>query len=397
MSVWSFFESIWHSFLNDLEPANQFLATLPLLGYSIGVFAWIRHSYLGRNKNLSIELMEEKEAAQKWLKMHNEIALELEAEKRCNPTNWLPHASKILEDEGIANSLGYLRDEFTTAAPFISATCVKLGNHHLAVWPEQGPQHLIKAKDFFHISLLLNGTSVALDNKLKEIKFLLENQSDIPTEEFDNWNDLFTAYTSEGDSLSEVSVLNRKIVQLLDEQHSETALALSNQAVSIAQSLSIEHASEKLEAYYWKAHALHFVGMHTQGLELTDQILAEKEKLGWADSDNRAIYTRDLRVQIFDSLGRYQDALEETSELDQLVGEPDGKNGRTIHLKAWVLINNGRYVEAEVELKRVGPLLHDHYLTNSSPKILMADYLSEKINLKEIAKGLRRLEPSEAE
>ncbi|WP_417769400.1 hypothetical protein [Stappia sp.] len=381
MGFVEFFASVWVSYLTDLTPAEQVLAALTVLGPVLASLAGMRRYYLGANKNLAVELAEEKDASRRWLKKFNEAEAELASLKRGLPAFWMDVAGKERRDGNEELALGFLRDELRTIAQPLAEAADNLARHHVSMAFDGDPAHLSEARRHARLAVLHGGATPSREGLLSEID-LLAAASGIPTpREFTTWDDLHDAYPGSQDGLPALAALHTATFKQLEDGHYHVAGLINRRAGIIAERIGRPDHPGVLATRYLKARVLNHLGDYQPALAEIDALLPDQKRALPADDPNLLVTWR-LKARVLDNLGNHQAALAEVDAvlpLEEAALTQDHPNVlATRRLKARILNNLGEHAAALAEIEAFAPR-EEKALSPGHPGVLATRRLKAQV------------------
>ena len=346
MNAITFIENVSTSYLTDLSLIEQFLAAAPLASYLIIVVVAVKRHYLGKNKNLLLELEEEKDASRRWLKEYNEAASKLQAIEKRLPDSWLNRFKAERAEGNEERAIGFLRDELHCISKIIANASDELALYHVSASPSDTTRHLMEARRYCRLAMLHEGQTPGRQMLLDEIDSHIAGGSASATHSrFHSWDDLHDAFSSQDDSLNSVDILNDAITEKLDRGHYRSALALANRATIIAARSLPPNDLKRLTARHLKSRAFQYLGENQQAIDEIDAYLPTlQNELG--PSDGRVQATISLRVRAMGELAMYDEALQKIAEADLAA-----KSVKLQHQKVQMLLASGKLELALSELE----------------------------------------------
>ena len=381
MGFMEFFASIWVSYLTDLTPAEQALAALTVLGPVLASLAGMRRYYLGANKNLAVELAEEKDASRRWLKKFNEAEAELASLKRGLPAFWMDVVRKERRDGNEELALGFLRDELRTIAQPLAEAADNLARHHVSMAFDGDPAHLSEARRHARLALLHGGPTPSREGLLGEVD-LLAAASGIPVpREFTTWDDLHDAYPGSQDGLPALAALHTATYKQLEEGRYHVAKLINRRAGIIAERIGQPDHPGVLATRYLKARILNHLGDYQPALAEIDALLPEQNRALPPDDPN-LLATRRLKARVLDNLENHRAALAEVEAvlpLEEAALTADHPNVlASRRLKARILNNLGEHAAALAEIEAFAPR-QEKALSPDHPGVLATRRLKAQV------------------
>ncbi len=376
-----FFLQVYFSFRDDLSLIDKVFALLPYIGTVVGIPLFFWHYFRGRNKNLSVELAEETEAKERWIRKHNalqhKLDTEIAAELEKLPENWMAGAAKEREDGNEERALGRLRDGFLDAGPHLAAAADELAGYHLSVAYDFGGEHFAEARRFGRLAVLHGGASAGREAVLDELDLIAAPEEDGGGEAVSGWDDLHAAFPSGEDGLAAIRQINALTGENLDRGRYEIADRLNRRALLIASRYGAPLDTDVLATRNLQVSLLNCRGHYEEAMAEIDAFLPLHTDAP-TQLDPLVFRTRGLRVQALHGLGRNKDALAEIDSFAGLQAEvvmekhPDLFATRL--LRAESLRRLGRFEEALSQIDAFAPLLAEA-LTETHPYMFAARHL----------------------
>lgn len=372
-NIIAFLIDVKTSFFNQLNATEQALAILAVAGPALTILWALRNYYLGRNKNLAVELAEEKEASQRWLKKFNDASERLADAEAALPSGWLKDMAKERRDGNEERAIGRLRDSFRAASPDLALAAEELAEYHFSAGFDLGHEHFAEARRYSRLAVLLGAQKIDNRRRLDELATLDELPSSVRPDRFAAWDDLHEAYATGPEAIPAIDRLNDAVQARLDEGHYAFADALNRRARIIAARAGLPpHEPAVLTCRFYTARVLDDLGRYDEALAEIDAF-APIEARARGEDDPNVLVTRLLRADALDGLARYTEALAEIDAFAPIAARVLGKDHSDVFvtrlLRARILNHLGRHDEAMADIDTFAQA-HAKALGEAHPDVL---------------------------